>query len=131
MRTSRFESNRQFATQVSALFERARQAYRDYHAGTVTLAQLQTQRLTLEAQLADVIDHPPKSGWAADAQTLAHRFHRYWSDWFTFLSVPEVKPDNNDAERALRPVVIHRKTSGGARSAWGGQLVDLLLNKVD
>ena len=28
-------------------------------------------------------------------------------EWFTFLTYPEVKPDNNDAERALRPVVIH------------------------
>ncbi|NEP59114.1 MAG: transposase, partial [Symploca sp. SIO2G7] len=43
--------------------------------------------------------------------------------WFTFLSYPEVKPDNNDAERALRPIVVHRKVSGGARSDWGAQLV--------
>jgi hypothetical protein len=85
----------------------------------------------LEAELADVIDHPPRSGWAADAQTLTNRFHRHWSDWFTFLSVPEVKPDNNDAERALRPVVIHRKTSGGARSAWGGQLVSLMFSFLE
>jgi hypothetical protein len=131
MHTSRFESNRQFASQVSAIFERARQAYRDYHAGTLTRSQLQTQRLILEAELADVIDHPPLSGWADDAQTLANRFQRHWSDWFTFLSVPEVKPDNNDAERALRPVVIHRKTSDGARSAWGGQLVSLMFSFLE
>ncbi len=42
-------------------------------------------------------------------------------EWFTFLTHPEVKPDNNDAERALRPVVIHRKVSGGARSDWGAE----------
>jgi hypothetical protein len=40
-----------------------------------------------------------------------------------FLSHPQVKPDNNDAERALRPVVVHRKVSGGARSDWGAKLV--------
>ncbi len=34
-----------------------------------------------------------------------------------------MKPDNNDAERALRPVVVHRKVSGTARSDWGGRLV--------
>ena len=34
-----------------------------------------------------------------------------------------MKPDNNDAERALRPVVVHRKVTGGARSDWGAQLV--------
>jgi hypothetical protein len=45
---------------------------------------------------------------------------------FCFLTFPEVKPDNNDAERALRPIVIHRKVSGGARSHWGGQLVAMI-----
>jgi hypothetical protein len=48
---------------------------------------------------------------------------RHWDEWFTFLSHPEVKPDNNDAERALRPIVVHRKVSGGARSDWGAKLV--------
>jgi len=42
---------------------------------------------------------------------------------FTFLTLPDVKPDNNDAERALRPVVVHRKVRGGARSDWGASLV--------
>ena len=28
-----------------------------------------------------------------------------------------------DAERALRPIVVHRKVSGGARSDWGAELV--------
>jgi transposase len=47
------------------------------------------------------------------------------------LSIPEVKPDNNDAERALRPVVIHRKTTGGARSAWGGQVVAIMFSCLE
>lgn len=131
LRTSRFESNRQFSSYVSAVFEQARQAYRNYHAGNLTLEQLQTRRLISQAELANILDHPPESGWAADAQALANRFQRYWSDWFTFLSVPEVKPDNNDAERALRPVVVHRKTSGGARSTWGGQLVSLMFSFLE
>lgn len=81
MRTSRFQANRrQFASLVSAIFEPARQAYQNYHAGTLTLEQLQSQRLILEAELAHIIDHPPKSGWAANAQALANRFHRHWSD---------------------------------------------------
>ena len=53
----------------------------------------------------------------------ANRIKRQRYEWFTFLSNPEVKPDNNDAERALRPVVVHRKVSGGARSDWGAKLV--------
>jgi len=69
------------------------------------------------------LDKPPVGGWPADAHRLANRIKRHWDEWFTFLSNPEVKPDNNDAERALRPVVVHRKVSGGARSDWGAKLV--------
>jgi transposase len=75
---SRFESNRQFASQVSEVLAQARQAHRDYHAGRLTLEQLQTQRLISEAQLTTILDQPPKSGWAADAQALSNRFRRYW-----------------------------------------------------
>ena len=38
---------------------------------------------------------------------------------FLFVAEPEVPPDNNAAERSLRPVVISRKISGGTRSAAG------------
>jgi transposase len=129
--TSNFSANRQVAEQVIPILESARRAHQDYHAGQLTLEQLQHHRLIVEAQLAQVLHHPPDQGWAADAQTLANRFVRYWSDWFTFLSHPEVKPDNNDAERALRPVVIHRKVTGGARSPWGGQLVALMFSFLE
>jgi transposase len=128
---SNLTGNQTFAQQVMPIFTAARQAYADYHAGQLSRTQLQNHRVIAEAQLANVLDHPPKSGWPDDARTLANRFQRYWSDWFTFLSHPEVKPDNNDAERALRPVVIHRKVSGGARSAWGGQLVAMMFSFLE
>jgi hypothetical protein len=128
---SNFADNQTFAQQVIPILTSARQAYADYHAGQLTRTQLQNHRIMLEAQLANVLDHPPELGWPEDAQNLANRFQRYWSDWFTFLSHPEVKPDNNDAERALRPVVIHRKVSGGARSAWGGQLVAMMFSFLE
>ena len=75
----------------------------------------------LEAKLQDVLTNAPVKGWPADAQRLANRIQRHWREWFTFLDHPELKPDNNDAERALRPVVVHRKVTGGARSDWGAQ----------
>ncbi|ASC70529.1 hypothetical protein XM38_014680 [Halomicronema hongdechloris C2206] len=78
-----------------------------------------------------MLEHPLKGRWAADAQTLANRFGRHWSDWFTFLSQPEVDPDNNDAERGLRPVVIHRKVTSGARSDWGAQLVAMMFSFLE
>lgn len=123
LETSRFAGNREFAKLVSEILQQARQAHRDYHTQQLSLEQLQQQRASIEAQLQKVLDSPTTGGRPADAQRLANRISKYWSDWFTFLSHPEVKPDNNDAERALRPVVIHRKVSGGARSDWGGRLV--------
>lgn len=70
-------------------------------------------------------------GWPADAQRLQARLQKHWYEWFTFLTYPEVKPDNNDAERALRPVVVHRFVSGGARSDWGAKLVAQMFSFLD
>jgi hypothetical protein len=119
LETSHLATNRQFAQQVFPILHSARLAHQDFQAGKLSKEELEQHRIRVEAQLAEVLDHPPPGGWAADAQNLAARFRKHWSDWLTFLSHPEVKPDNNDAERALRPVVVHRKVSGGARSLWG------------
>ncbi len=123
LETSRFAANREFRKRVSPILHTARSAHQDYHAGQLSLEELQRLRPQVESQLEGVLHNPPKKGWPADAQGLSNRLHRHWDEWFTFLTHPEVKPDNNDAERALRPVVIHRKVSGGARSDWGAQLV--------
>ena len=123
LKSSRFQGNREFAFGVEAVLETARSIYRDYQTGKRLPETLAAQRPLLESQLMGVLDNPPTNGWPADAQRLVNRLKRHWDEWFTFLSRPEVKPDNNDAERALRPIVVHRKVSGGARSDWGAQLV--------
>jgi transposase len=53
--------------------------------------------------------------------TLCARIERYRTDLFTFVADPAVSPTNNAAERALRPLVIARKVSGGTRSKRGSQ----------
>jgi transposase len=131
LETSHRSANRQFAQQVFPILHSARQAHRNFHSGQLSREQLAEHRVSVEAQLAEVLSHPPAVCWAADSQNLANRFRKYWSDWFTFLTYPEVKPDNNDAERALRPVVVHRKVSGGARSHWGGQLVAMIFSFLE
>ncbi len=123
LETSRFDENREFMKRVSPILHTARSAHQDYHAGQLSLEELRRIRPQVESQLERVLQNPPKKGWPSDAQGLSNRLHRHWDEWFTFLSHPEVKPDNNDAERALRPIVVHRKVSGGARSDWGAQLV--------
>jgi hypothetical protein len=120
---SRFDGNRLLAEAVGEILATARTLYREYHAGQLSREAMAAQRHVLEAKLLTVLTNPPVKGWPADAQRLANRIQRHWTEWFTFLDHPEVKPDNNDAERALRPVVVHRKVSGGAHSDWGAQLV--------
>jgi transposase len=131
LETSRFEANRVFVRQVFPVLQSARQAHRQYHEGEITLMQLQQQRPEVEAKLEQILKSPPPGGWAADAQNLVNRLRRHWDEWFTFLDHPGVKPDNNDAERSIRPVVIHRKVSGGARSDWGGQLVAMMFSFLE
>ena len=80
-------------------------------------------RSIVEASLKEILAETLTQSSPSDTLRLSQRLQRHWDEWFTFLSYPEVKPDNNDAERALRPIVVHRKVSGGARSDWGAQLV--------
>jgi transposase len=58
---------------------------------------------------------------ASPQATLCARIERYRTDLFTFVAAPAVPPTNNAAERALRPLVIARKVSGGTRSKRGSQ----------
>ncbi len=95
------------SARVSPILHPARTAHQEYHAGQLSLEQLQRLRPSVESQLDEVLKNPPPKGWPADAIGLSNRLYRHWDEWFTFLTYPEVKPDNNDAERAWRPVVIH------------------------
>ena len=95
--TSRFAANVDFAQKIKEVLWTARKAHQNYLAGLLTLAQLQQKRQTVEAQLQVILARPPSASWPADAQRLASRLRRHWNEWFTFLSQPDVKPDNNDA----------------------------------
>jgi len=57
------------------------------------------------------VKHPKKN-----ANSLINYIMHYNLDWFTFLEHEEVKPTSNDAERALRHIVIKRKISQQTRS---------------
>jgi len=68
---------------------------------------------TLGEQYALVADHP--------CRVLAKRLLRHQDELFQFVRKPGVPADNNRAERALRPLVIMRKISGGSRSPEGSK----------
>ncbi|KXB04606.1 hypothetical protein AKJ49_01900 [candidate division MSBL1 archaeon SCGC-AAA382A03] len=47
--------------------------------------------------------------------------------WFTFVTEPGVEPTNNQAERALREHVVHRKIIGGLRSQKGTEIHETIM----
>jgi len=131
LKASRFVGNREFAEQVSRVLRVAGCIHRDYHLGKLSQEAITNSRLDLESQLQAVLEQPVAGGLPSDAQRLANRIKGHWDDWFTFLTHPQVKPDNNDAQRPLRPIVVHRKVSGGARSDWGDQLVAQMFSLLE
>lgn len=67
----------------------------------------------LGLQYAQIKKHP--------CQALAKRLLRHQDELYQFVLYPDVPADNNLAERALRPVVVQRKISGGTRSRTGSE----------
>jgi transposase len=57
---------------------------------------------------------------------LAKRAVQFLEEMFTFVEHPEVPPENNLAERGLRPTVMHRKGAGGSRSPRGSETMAIL-----
>lgn len=83
---------------------------------TPTQRQARHQRLRLDLQaLGDQfvtqLEHP--------CRALAWRVWHFHPELLTCVAQSGVPPDNNLAERAIRPLVVTRKISGGTRSAHG------------
>lgn len=79
---------------------------------------------TYERRMLLILDRAHTMGEAgytdAHCRRLAKRLRKHEGDMFTFLFHPgEVEPDNNRAERAIRPAVVIRKMSGGSRTPAG------------
>ena len=68
--------------------------------------------------------HPPTAG------TCASLLSKYDSLW-TFKDKPNVKPTNNDAERALRHGVIWKHLSFGTQSDGGSRFVETMLTIIE
>jgi hypothetical protein len=79
----------------------------------------------LEKRLADLA----AAHWCngdADVRRLAERLSRHRAQLTAFLWERSVEGTNNAAERALRPIVVARKISGGSRSKAGARATAVL-----
>jgi transposase len=102
---------------VRSLWQRVRAASTsppaDPAAREATAQALRLEVQALGAQFVEQGTHP--------CRALAWRLWHLQDELLTCVRYPEVPPDNNAAERALRPLVIARKISGGTRSPRGSQ----------
>lgn len=105
-----------WAAAVQTLYRRANDAASQ--AAAQTPSQREATRLAFEWELLALCRAQPATAHQA---TLCKRVERYLPELFMFVSDAAVPATNNAAERALRPLVIARKISGGTRSAQGSQ----------
>jgi len=107
-----------WAETVKRVYEEAKaQAAR---ATEVGLDCLQRRRLREQSEaLLEALAQPVAKSSNAPHAVLAQRIMRHLGELFVFVEHPHVPPDNNLAERSLRPAVTARKVSGGTRSQKG------------
>ena len=80
--------------------------------------QRRIAQLALEQRLL-ALCRPYRDDPSAAQARLCRRMEKHIKELFVFVAEPGAPPDNNAAERSLRPVVISRKISGGTRSVQG------------
>lgn len=73
--------------------------------------RLQRPLHALGAQFVTAVGHP--------CRALAWRLWHFGPELLTCVAQSGVPPDNNRAERSIRPLVVGRKISGGTRSPRG------------
>jgi transposase len=103
-----------WAQEVQDLFRRAVHLW--HRRDELTARGFQAQVTRLEQRLDELLQRRVTGRWAVN---LLDRFRTHREHLFVFLHRPDVPPDNNACERALRPSVIHRKVMGSFRSEWG------------
>jgi transposase len=115
-----------WAKRVRNFFQEARALYDAYRAGTLTCDQLAPEAQRFKQELPTFIElHalPP------DIRRLSKRLSKHQHELLTFLDYPDqVSPDNNYAERLIRPCVIFRKLTGGFRSQTGTDNHNVLMS---
>jgi len=115
-----------WAWRVQHLFLRAQRLAKQRSQLSVQLYHRAVAQLETEA---DTLWNFPLS--TPEALRLQRRYRKHRAALFVFLHHPQVPPDNNASERALRNSVIHRKVSGGFRSQAGAQAHAIVVSVAD
>lgn len=88
------------------------------------------EREQIERRLASLLDEEIPNGMK-DVSTLQNRMCRYKDYLFTFLYHPDVPPDNNASERAIRNLKVKQKISGQFKSMTGANCFAVIRSITD
>jgi transposase len=91
----------------------------------VSPATFARRRVLIEKATDRLVFGPPLPS-QSEARRLQQRYHRHRASLYVFLERDDVEPTNNASERDLRNSVIHRKVTGGYRSARGAEASAIL-----
>ena len=100
-----------FAVSLRDIFRRARQTRRNWLEGIIGDEQAERMAKDFKEELDQLVELPIAAN--CDAENLRKRLITHQNENFTFLRYKGVDPDNNRAERALRPSVVMRKITYG------------------
>ncbi len=96
-----------------------------HERGTVPPATFARRRMLIEKATDRLVGGPPLPPTSA-ARRLQKRYQQHRDSLYVFLERDDVEPTNNASERDLRNSVIHRKVTGGHRSARGAETSAIL-----
>jgi transposase len=115
-----------WAQRVRNFFQEARALYDAYHAGRLTQDQRAEAARRFQSELLTLVQLKAPE---PDIRRLSKRLLKHQHELLTFLDYPDrVSPDNNYAERLIRPCAIFRKITGGFRSQTGTTNHDVLMS---
>ncbi len=122
--SERLQFHQQFHQQLHQLFL-------DMGLALEEAAADETMRTAISQEMGEKLRAFAETSWSdPDCQRLAKRILKHLDELLVWLTNQAVSPDNNQAERALRPAVVTRKTSFGSRSKAGAQAFARLLSII-
>lgn len=117
-----------FSLCLKDIFQRARQTKRDWITGSIDDEEANQAAGEFEEELDQLTETTLDN---RDAENLRKRLVTHRAENFTFLRYKEVEPDNNRAERALRPSVVMRKITYGNNSEIGARNHETLMSLIE
>jgi len=117
-----------FTSKLKNIFKRARLVKKDWKEGKISDNEARQKAEEFEYELDELTRNRLQN---KEAEKLRSRLIRHRNENFTFLRYQDVDPDNNKAERALRPSVVMRKITYGNNSQTGADNHQIIMSIVE